>query len=91
MPSSDKNEQVASWAGITQGTNSVNLYAVLYSMAEKIGLFCKSCPPVSFVMSKFQKQNKKFYLCATGVSLGKGTIPLCKPTKKQGVLQWFLM
>ena len=36
----------------TQGTDSVNLHAVLYS-----GLFCKTRPPVSFVMSKFQKQN----------------------------------
>ena len=24
---------------------------------QKYGLFCKTCPPVSFVMSKFQKQN----------------------------------
>ena len=24
---------------------------------QKYGLFCKICPPVSFVMSKFQKQN----------------------------------
>ena len=27
--------EVASWAGIKQGTNSVNLHAVLYSTAEK--------------------------------------------------------
>ena len=50
--------EVASWAGITQGTNSVNLHVVLYSTAnQKYGLFCKTRPPVSFVMSKFQKQN----------------------------------
>ena len=49
---------VASWAGITQGTNSVNSHAVLYSMADKnMVYFCKTRPPVSFVMSKFQKQN----------------------------------
>ena len=50
---------VASWAGITQGTNSVNLHAVLYSTTDRIkyGLFCKTRPPVLFVMSKFQKQN----------------------------------
>lgn len=34
-------------------------------------------------MSKFQKQNKKCYLCATSVSLGEGTVPLCKPTKNK--------
>ena len=37
--------EVTSWAGITQGTNSVNLLAVPYSRT------------VSFVISKFQKQN----------------------------------
>ena len=40
MPSPDKNEQaklleVASWVGITQGTNRVNLLAVLYSTTDK--------------------------------------------------------
>ena len=30
-----KLPEVASWAGITQGTNSVNLHAVLYSTADK--------------------------------------------------------
>ena len=53
-----KIPEVASWAGITQGTNSVNLHAVLHSTADKkYGLFCKAHPPVSFVMSKFQKEN----------------------------------
>ena len=27
--------EVASWAGITQGTNSANLHAVLYSTTDK--------------------------------------------------------
>ena len=34
-------------------------------------------------MSKFQKQNKKCYLCATSMSLGEGTVPLCNPTKNK--------
>lgn len=34
-------------------------------------------------MSKFQKQKKKCYLCASSVSLGEGTVPLCKPTKNK--------
>ena len=76
--------EVASWAEITQGTNSVNLHAVLYSAADKkYGLFCKTRPPVSFVMGKFQKQNKKCYLCATSVSLSEGTVSLCKLTKNK--------
>ena len=37
-------------------------------------------------MSKFQKQSKNCYLCATSASLGEGTVPLCKPPK-QGVLR----
>ena len=64
MPSPDKNEpstitEVASWAEITQGTNSVNLHAMLYGTADKYMVYfsCKTRPPVSFVMSKFQKQN----------------------------------
>ena len=56
--------------------------AVHYSR-EKYGLFCKTHPPVSLVMSEFQKQNKKCYLCATSVSLGEGTVPLCEPTKNK--------
>ena len=58
---------------------------------NKYGLLCKTHPPVSFVMSKFQKQNKKCYLCATSVSISEGTVSLCKANKKQGVLRWFLM
>ena len=34
-------------------------------------------------MSKFQKQNKKCYLCATSMSLGEGTVPFSKPTKNK--------
>ena len=64
MPSPDKNEPStitgSRFVGgnITQGTNSVNLHAnaVQYDR-QKYGLFCKARPPVSFVMSKFQKQN----------------------------------
>ena len=48
--------EVASWAGITQGTNSVNLHTVLYSTTDK-NMVYKIRPPVSFVMSKFQQQN----------------------------------
>ena len=53
-----KLSEVASWAGITQGTNSMNLHAIAVQYdRQKYGLFCKTRPPVSFVMSKFQKQN----------------------------------
>ena len=49
-----KLPEVASWVGITQGTNSMKLHAVLYSTADKnMVYFCKTRPPVSFVMSKF--------------------------------------
>ena len=38
----------------------MNLHAVLYSTAgQKYGLSCKTRPPVSFLMSKFQKQNHR--------------------------------
>ena len=52
-----KLSEVAPWAGITQGANSVNfIHVVLYVKCgrQKHGLFCKTRPPVSFVMSKFQ-------------------------------------
>ena len=55
-----KLSEVAPWAGITQGANSVNfIHVVLYVKygRQKHGLFCKTRPPVSFVISKFQKQN----------------------------------
>ena len=37
-------------------------------------------------MTKFQKQNKKCYPCASSVSIGKDTVPLCKPTKSNMVV-----
>ena len=50
--------EVASWAGITQGTNieqrEFTCSAVQYDR-QMYGLFCKTRPPVSLVMSKFQK------------------------------------
>ena len=51
--------EVALWAGITQGMNSVNLRhcSVVQYGRQKYGLFCKTRPPVSLVMSKFQKQS----------------------------------
>ena len=52
-----KLPEVASWAGITQGTNSLNLHAVLYSMADKNMVYFVNTSSFSFVMSKFQKQN----------------------------------
>ena len=47
--------------------------------SSKIWFICKTHPPVSLVMSKFKRQKKKCYLCAASVSLGEGTVPLCKP------------
>ena len=34
-------------------------------------------------MSKFEKRSKNCYLCAASVSLGEGTVPLCKATKNK--------
>ena len=60
--------EVASWVGITQGTNSMNLHAVLYSSADKnMVYFLKHC----FVCNEYVSE----------AELGEGTIPLCKPTK----------
>ena len=62
MPSPDKNEP-STITGIRfmggNYTRHEHLHAVLYSTTDKnnYGLFCKTHPPVSFVMSKFQKQN----------------------------------
>ena len=75
---------VASWVGITQGTNCVNLHTVLYQrVKQNIVNVVKHVLLFRSLMSKFQKQNKKCYLCASSVSIGKGTVPFCKPTKKQ--------
>ena len=73
------------WEGITQGTNSVNLHVVLYSTAEQNMVYFVKCVLLSrLYMSKFQRQNKKYYVFASSVSLGKGTVPLCKPAKNNG-------
>ena len=50
-----KLPEVASWAGRHE-QREFTCSAVQYSR-QKYGLFCKTRPPVSFVMSKFQKQN----------------------------------
>ena len=53
-----KLPEVASLVGITQGTNRVNLHAVLYSTVDKnMVYFVKHALLFRFVMSKFQKQN----------------------------------
>ena len=63
MPSLNKNEPNTITGSYLMGVNytrheqreftcSVGQYG-----RQKYGLFCKTCPPVSFVMSKFQKQN----------------------------------
>ena len=53
-----KLPEVASRAGIyiTHEQREFTCSAVQYGR-QKYGLFCKTRPPVSFVMSKFQKQN----------------------------------
>ena len=90
MSSPDKNESStitgSRFVGgnITQGTNlteqrEFTCNAVQYDRQKYDGLFCKTRPPVSFVMSKFQKQN-----------LVKVPFTL-QANKKQGVLRWFLM
>ena len=63
MPSPDKNEPNTITGSRFVGGNCTRheqreftCSAVQYSR-QKYGLFCKTRPPVSFVMSKFQKQN----------------------------------
>ena len=63
MPSPDKNEQSKITGSCVVGENytwheqrEFTCSAVQYSR-QKYGLFCKKRPPVSFVISKFQKQN----------------------------------
>ena len=53
-----KLPEVASWAGIYTRHKQCEFTcsAVQYGR-QKYGLFCKTRPPVLFVMSKFQKQN----------------------------------
>ena len=63
MPSPDKNEPSKITGSRVVGGNytrheqhEFTCSAVQYGQ-QKYGLFCKTCPPVSFVMRKFQKQN----------------------------------
>ena len=63
MPSPDKNEPNRITGSQVMGGNNTRheqlefiCSAVQYGQ-QKYGLFCKTHPPVSFVMSKFQKQN----------------------------------
>ena len=63
MPSPDKNEPSKITGSRVVGGNytrreqrELTCSAVQYGR-QKYGLFCKTRPPVSFVMSKFQKQN----------------------------------
>ena len=63
MPSPDKNEPSKITGSCVVGGNytrheqrEFTCSAVQYGR-QKYGLFCKTRPPVSFVMSKFQKQN----------------------------------
>ena len=63
MPSPDKNEPSRITGSRVMGGNYTRheqlefiCSAVKYGR-QKYGLFCKTRPPVSFVMSKFQKQN----------------------------------
>ena len=63
MPSPDKSEPSKITGSRVVGGNytrheqrEFTCSAVQYGR-QKYGLFCKTRPPVSFVMSKFQKQN----------------------------------
>ena len=63
MPSPDNNEPSTITGNRFLGGNytrdeqrEFTCSAVQYGR-QKYGLFCKTRPPVSFVMSKFQKQN----------------------------------
>ena len=63
MPSPDKNEPSKLTGSCVVGGNytrheqrEFTCSAVQYGR-QKYGLFCKTRPPVSFEMSKFQKQN----------------------------------
>ena len=86
MPSPDKNEPSIITGSRFLGGNDTRhkqreftCSAVLYGR-QIYGLFSKTRPPVSFVMSKFQKQN-----------LVKVPFYFVSQKKKQGVLRWFLM
>ena len=66
----------------TQGTNCVNLYTVLYQTVEQNIVNLENAS--SCFVRKSQKQNKKCYLWASSLSIGKSNVPLCKPTKNNG-------
>ena len=71
IPSPDKNEPSTIYRKSLHGRElhkacEFTCSTVQYGR-QKYGLFCKTRPPVSFVMS----------------TLGEGTIPLCKPTKNK--------
>ena len=55
MPSPDKEWTKQKYQKSRRG-QEFTCSAVQYGR-QKYGLFCKTRPPVSFVMSKFQKQN----------------------------------
>ena len=62
MPSPDKNEPStiagSRFVGGNYSRHEQREFACSVQFGrQKYGLFCKSHPPVSFVMSKFQKQN----------------------------------
>ena len=64
MPSPDKNEPSKITRSRVVGGNytrheqrEFTYSAVQYGRLKSYGLFCKTRPPVSFVMSKVQKQN----------------------------------
>ena len=63
MPSPDKNEPSKIIGSRIVGGNYTRheqrefTCSVVQYGRQKYGLFCKTRPPVSFVMSKFQKQN----------------------------------
>ena len=77
-----KLTEVASWVGIytRHEQREFKSRSVQYSR-KKYGLFCKTRPPVSSVMS----------IKVSEAELGEGTVPFCKPTKKQEVLRRFWM
>ena len=73
MPSPDKNEPSKITGSRVVGGNYTRheqrefTWSAAQYGRQKYRLFCKTRPPVSFVMSKFQKH----------------TVPLCKPTKNK--------
>ena len=65
MPFPDKNEPSRITGSCLVGGNYTRHEQRCCTVRpkNKYGLLCKTHPPVLFVMSKFQKQNKKCYLC----------------------------